>query len=112
MRPLLPREEEQGAFDVVRVIDYNTLILEDPMEAYQGNQKIGKPRLPNLGRLGANSKEKLFSFDKIVGYSGSQESVFFDSLEPFLEDLLNGFNVTAFAYGPSGSGKTYSVLGT
>lgn len=34
MRPLLAKEEEQGAFEVVKVVDSNTLILEDPMEAY------------------------------------------------------------------------------
>ena len=78
MRPLLAKEEEQGAFEVVKVVDSNTLILEDPMEAYQKVQhdlfqrQGGHPRLPNLGRLGGNSKEKVFSFDKIAGYAATQ----------------------------------------
>ena len=37
--------------------------------------------------------------------------MFYDSLEPYISDLLNGFNVTAFAYGATSAGKTFSIFG-
>lgn len=30
---------------------------------------------------------------------------------PLLDDVLDGFNGTIFAYGPTGSGKTYTIMG-
>ena len=32
-------------------------------------------------------------------------------MEPYITDLLNGFNVTAFAYGATSAGKTFSIFG-
>lgn len=32
-------------------------------------------------------------------------------MQPLIPQLLDGFNVTCFAYGMTGSGKTYSMFG-
>ena len=32
-------------------------------------------------------------------------------MAPLLEKLLEGFNLTIFAYGPTGSGKTFTIQG-
>lgn len=51
-----------------------------------------------------------FEFDRVVGGTIDQEG-FFAEIQPLIESLVDGFNVTIFAYGPTGSGKTYTMEG-
>lgn len=39
------------------------------------------------------------------------QAEFFQEIQPLMESLVDGFNVTIFAYGPTGSGKTYTMEG-
>ena len=43
--------------------------------------------------------------------SGSQEEVFLESVYPLIDDVLNGYNATVFAYGQTGTGKTHTMEG-
>jgi len=53
-----------------------------------------------------------FSFDMVLNSSVSQEKVYEDIGKATVEDVLNGYNGTIFAYGRTGTGKTYTMFGS
>uniref|UniRef100_A0A1A9WUC4 Kinesin motor domain-containing protein n=1 Tax=Glossina brevipalpis TaxID=37001 RepID=A0A1A9WUC4_9MUSC len=54
---------------------------------------------------------KSYSFDKVFYSSASQENVYKAAGEPLVNDVLEGYNGTLFAYGQTSSGKTHSMEG-
>ncbi|RKP07732.1 kinesin motor domain-containing protein [Thamnocephalis sphaerospora] len=67
----------------------------------------------------ANAKEtkiqaatkRTFTFDRVFGPDATQETVYDDVVAPILQEVLNGYNCTIFAYGQTGTGKTYTMEG-
>lgn len=49
-------------------------------------------------------------FDKIISQDKTQKQMF-ENVQPFIEKILDAFNLTIFAYGQTGSGKTYTMFG-
>ena len=43
---------------------------------------------------------------------GRQADIFDYSIKPTVDDILNGYNGTVFAYGQTGAGKSYTMMGT
>ncbi|KAI8847005.1 kinesin motor domain-containing protein, partial [Chytridium lagenaria] len=58
------------------------------------------------------NKEIKYAFDKVFGESSTQQQVFEGTTKPLIDDVLNGFNATLFAYGATGCGKTFTITGT
>ena len=56
--------------------------------------------------------EKTYSFDHVYGMYSSQEEVFDSIARPIVEEALDGFNCTIFAYGQTGTGKTHTMEGS
>lgn len=54
---------------------------------------------------------KNFTFDKVFGMYSRQEEVFDSMVRPIVEECLEGFNCTIFAYGQTGTGKTHTMEG-
>uniref|UniRef100_A0A1A9WUB9 Kinesin-like protein n=1 Tax=Glossina brevipalpis TaxID=37001 RepID=A0A1A9WUB9_9MUSC len=54
---------------------------------------------------------KSYSFDNVFYSSASQENVYKAAGEPLVNDVLEGYNGTLFAYGQTSSGKTHSMEG-
>eukprot|EP00164_Ancoracysta_twista_P003184 GFYU01004247.1.p1 GENE.GFYU01004247.1~~GFYU01004247.1.p1 ORF type:complete len:922 (-),score=245.94 GFYU01004247.1:185-2950(-) len=52
-----------------------------------------------------------FTVDRVFVPDTTQETVFQEIAEPVVEDVLNGYNGTIFAYGQTGAGKTYTMFG-
>jgi kinesin family protein 5 len=44
--------------------------------------------------------------------AGRQADIFDYSIKPTVDDILNGYNGTVFAYGQTGAGKSYTMMGT
>lgn len=44
--------------------------------------------------------------------AGRQNDIFEYSIKPTVDDILNGYNGTVFAYGQTGAGKSYTMMGT
>src|SRR6195952_5954095 len=44
--------------------------------------------------------------------SSRQKDIFDFSIKPTVDDILNGYNGTVFAYGQTGAGKSYTMMGT
>ncbi len=54
---------------------------------------------------------KTFNFDKVFGTYSTQEEVFDQMVRPIVNECLEGFNCTIFAYGQTGTGKTHTMEG-
>ncbi|XP_068668252.1 kinesin-like protein KIN-5B isoform X3 [Aristolochia californica] len=55
--------------------------------------------------------EKAFTFDKVFGPKSQQRSIYDQAIMPIVNEVLEGFNCTVFAYGQTGTGKTYTMEG-
>ncbi|KAK8105427.1 hypothetical protein PG999_008786 [Apiospora kogelbergensis] len=53
-----------------------------------------------------------FTFDRVFDMQSQQSTVFDYSIKPTVDDILNGYNGTVFAYGQTGAGKSYTMMGT
>jgi kinesin family protein 5 len=52
-----------------------------------------------------------FTFDRVFDMNSRQSDVFDFSIRPTVDDILNGYNGTVFAYGQTGAGKSYTMMG-
>ncbi|KAI1079469.1 P-loop containing nucleoside triphosphate hydrolase protein [Whalleya microplaca] len=53
-----------------------------------------------------------FTFDRVFDMKSRQLDIFDYSIKPTVDDILNGYNGTVFAYGQTGAGKSYTMMGT
>lgn len=56
-------------------------------------------------------KRKTYAFDKVYGQYSTQKDVFRTTIKPVVDEALEGYNCTVFAYGQTGTGKTYTMQG-
>lgn len=73
----------------------------DPLELMNAKGPLGQNR----------SKERQYAFDYAFDSDTGQREIF-ECTQNHIESILNGFNVTIFAYGATGAGKTYTMIGT
>lgn len=62
-------------------------------------------------RSNENKQVNKFKFDHIFGEDSTQEKVYQIVGKPLVEEILEGYNATIFAYGQSSSGKTTTMTG-
>ncbi|PKA49035.1 125 kDa kinesin-related protein [Apostasia shenzhenica] len=55
--------------------------------------------------------DRTFMFDKVFGPTSQQQDLFNQSISPIVNEVLEGYNCTIFAYGQTGTGKTYTMEG-
>ncbi|PON78027.1 Kinesin-like protein [Parasponia andersonii] len=55
--------------------------------------------------------DRVFTFDKVFGPSAQQRDLYEQAVIPIVNEVLEGFNCTIFAYGQTGTGKTYTMEG-
>lgn len=48
---------------------------------------------------------------QVFGPDSKQERVYMQAIVPIVQEVLDGFNCTIFAYGQTGTGKTYTMEG-
>ncbi|MCJ1435335.1 Kinesin heavy chain [Xylographa pallens] len=56
--------------------------------------------------------EAAFTFDRVFNTNSRQADVFNFSIRSTVDDILNGYNGTVFAYGQTGAGKSYTMMGS
>jgi hypothetical protein len=54
---------------------------------------------------------KVFTFDSVYDWTSEQETIFAETAYPIIENVLQGYNGTIFAYGQTGTGKTFTING-
>ncbi|ANB11921.1 Kip1p [Sugiyamaella lignohabitans] len=62
-------------------------------------------------QTGNTYSNKTYTFDRVFGPEADQEMVYEEVANKSLEEMLQGFNCTVFAYGQTGTGKTYTMTG-
>ncbi|KAH8597196.1 kinesin heavy chain [Bisporella sp. PMI_857] len=62
--------------------------------------------------LDSKEAQGSFTFDRVFNMSSRQQDVFDFSIRSTVDDILNGYNGTVFAYGQTGAGKSYTMMGT
>ena len=58
-----------------------------------------------------NEPPKEFTFDGAYNWESKQVDVYDGTCRPIVNQVLEGFNGTVFAYGQTGTGKTFSMEG-
>lgn len=48
---------------------------------------------------------------QVFGPKAQQRSIYDQAIAPVVNEVLDGFNCTVFAYGQTGTGKTYTMEG-
>ncbi|KAL6011158.1 Kinesin-like protein KIN-5D [Asimina triloba] len=55
--------------------------------------------------------DRTFAFDKVFGPTSQQKDLYEQAVSPIVNEVLEGYNCTIFAYGQTGTGKTYTMEG-
>lgn len=61
----------------------------------------------NLG-LVTHAPTRTYPFDLVLGPEADQAMVYEEVVAPMLDEVVQGYNCTLFAYGQTGTGKTYA----
>ncbi|MCO5594318.1 hypothetical protein L7F22_048348 [Adiantum nelumboides] len=61
--------------------------------------------------IAAKQIDRTFTFDKVFGPQAQQQDLYEQAIIPIVNEVLEGFNCTIFAYGQTGTGKTYTMEG-
>ncbi|KAI5367300.1 Putative kinesin-like protein [Septoria linicola] len=101
-----PRAGGKGIRPVIKVMDEKCLVFDPPEE--HAVQRFGRAILPQ----GKRSKDQTFAFDRVFDEHTTQCDVYSATTQPLLDQVLDGYNATVFAYGATGCGKTHTITGT
>ncbi|CAK7266583.1 Kinesin heavy chain [Sporothrix epigloea] len=85
---------------------------QNRVELESGGQPI--VRFDGDDTLTVDSREAQgsFTFDRVFDMNSKQSDIFDYSIKSTVDDILNGYNGTVFAYGQTGAGKSYTMMGT
>jgi kinesin family protein 18/19 len=61
---------------------------------------------------GKRVKDQTFAFDRVFDQNASQGELYESTTRSLLDNVLDGYNATVFAYGATGCGKTHTITGT
>ncbi|KAJ2493672.1 Kinesin- motor protein [Coemansia sp. RSA 2050] len=107
---LKPTDSDQAIDANIQVVVRCRDVAEKVSHAYP---KVEMP--PDLGQYvrtrNSASETKMYSFDGVFGPRATQEQIYEKMASPILEEVMQGFSCTIFAYGQTGTGKTYTMQG-
>eukprot|EP00358_Blepharisma_japonicum_P002806 CAMPEP_0202947020 /NCGR_PEP_ID=MMETSP1395-20130829/10481_1 /ASSEMBLY_ACC=CAM_ASM_000871 /TAXON_ID=5961 /ORGANISM="Blepharisma japonicum, Strain Stock R1072" /LENGTH=740 /DNA_ID=CAMNT_0049647983 /DNA_START=42 /DNA_END=2264 /DNA_ORIENTATION=- len=75
------------------------------VDSNRGEMTIRNPKAD------ASEPIKVFTYDCTYGSDSAQEQVYLDTGYPIVENVIEGYNGTIFAYGQTGTGKTFTMEG-
>ncbi|GLT38881.1 hypothetical protein SLA2020_130990 [Shorea laevis] len=90
-----PLSEDEQRSNVPRVISCNEHKREVTVLQNVANKQV----------------DRIFTFDKVFGPKAQQRTIYDQAVVPIVNEVLDGFNCTVFAYGQTGTGKTYTMEG-
>ncbi|BFZ63070.1 Kinesin-related motor protein [Saitoella coloradoensis] len=59
----------------------------------------------------SSANPRMYTFDRVFGPEADQGMVYDAVVAPILQEVLEGYNCTIFAYGQTGTGKTFTMSG-
>ncbi|MBA0746972.1 hypothetical protein Gogos_009443 [Gossypium gossypioides] len=90
-----PLSEDEQKMNVSRVISCIELKREVTVLQNVANKQV----------------DRVFTFDRVFGPKAQQRTIYDQAIAPIVNEVLDGFNCTVFAYGQTGTGKTYTMEG-
>lgn len=80
-------------------------------ELASGGDQIVDFETEDTCSINSNEAAGAFTFDRVFDTNSRQTDVFDFSIRSTVDDILNGYNGTVFAYGQTGAGKSYTMMG-
>ncbi|CAF3684652.1 unnamed protein product [Rotaria sp. Silwood1] len=71
--------------------------------------QLNQVQLENIEQ--SNEPPKQFTFDAVYPEDSITENLYAESVFPLVENVLEGYNATVFAYGQTGCGKSFTMQG-
>ncbi|KAI5463364.1 P-loop containing nucleoside triphosphate hydrolase protein [Mariannaea sp. PMI_226] len=85
---------------------------QNKVELASGGTPIVRFDSEDTCSLESKEAQGTFTFDRVFDMQCKQQDIFDFSIRPTVDDILNGYNGTVFAYGQTGAGKSYTMMGT
>ena len=79
------------------------------MKTVKVTPKLGQVSIKNP--LEPDEDPKTFTFDAVYDWDCRQRDVYDETAHPLIEQVLEGYNGTIFAYGQTGCGKSFTMMG-
>lgn len=98
-RPLNSRERSSGERTVLTCAEERREVI------------CSAPNAVRKGGSAAANPKKMYTYDHVFGPDASQADVYEGIVEPIVDEVLQGYNCTVFAYGQTGTGKTHTMEG-
>ncbi|KAF7818539.1 kinesin-like protein KIN-5B [Senna tora] len=83
----------------------------------EDEQKLNVPNVVSCNEhkrevtVASKQVDRIFAFDKVFGPKAQQRAIYDQAIAPIVNEVLDGYNCTIFAYGQTGTGKTYTMEG-
>ncbi|KAL9075405.1 MAG: hypothetical protein Q9157_004030 [Trypethelium eluteriae] len=96
---------------------YNTIKVvarfrpQNKIELASGGEPIVEFESEDTCKVQSQEASGSFTFDRCFDMHSRQTDIFDFSIRPTVDDILNGYNGTVFAYGQTGAGKSYTMMG-
>ncbi|KAF2659859.1 kinesin-domain-containing protein [Lophiostoma macrostomum CBS 122681] len=85
---------------------------QNKIEIASGGEPIVEFKTEDTCSIQSDEASGGFTFDRVFDMSSRQADVFDFSIRNTVDDILNGYNGTVFAYGQTGAGKSYTMMGS
>ncbi|PSR77298.1 kinesin heavy chain [Coniella lustricola] len=85
---------------------------QNRVEIESGGQPIVKFDGDDTVSIESKEAQGAFTFDRVFDMKCRQADIFDYSIRPTVDDILNGYNGTVFAYGQTGAGKSFTMMGS
>ena len=59
----------------------------------------------------SGKRDKSYCFDGVFEDQVGNDEIYMKTVQPLIGNIMDGFNVTCFAYGMTGAGKTHTMIG-
>lgn len=82
-----------------------------PLNRHEKQAPVEVIRQKREIKAGTPDDKKSFYFDEVFPSDSNQIDVYRAVVKPLIDQVLQGFNCTVFAYGQTGTGKTYTMEG-
>lgn len=102
-RPLNDRERTHG--------DRTILKCDPSRREIQVNNTSAARKVTKSNSANNTNGKRTFTYDQVFGPEATQGEVFDGLVQPIVDEVLEGYNCTVFAYGQTGTGKTHTMEG-
>lgn len=85
---------------------------QNRVELESGGQPIVNFEGDDSLTIDSKDAQGAFTFDRVFDMQCRQQDIFDYSIRSTVDDILNGYNGTVFAYGQTGAGKSYTMMGS